>query len=68
MKRKKSKLIIMIILALTLMLLNGCSLAVKGKEHDSQDKLIGVFITDSYLDLLDSDSYNAVNHLPEQKI
>ena len=65
MKRKKSKLIIMIILALTLMLLNGCSLAVKGEEHDSQDKLIGVFITDSYLDLLDSDSYNAVNHLPE---
>lgn len=40
------------------MLLCGCSLAVPGAEtEDGTDRLIGVFITDEYLDLFDMDSF-----------
>lgn len=41
--------------------LGGCSLAVKGAENDSQDILIGVFITDDTLDFSPNPLYAKIN-------
>lgn len=63
MKHKKlNRILLMITIICALMVsLNGCSLAVKGAETDSQDTLIGVFITEEPLDLFDTDAYSLEN-------
>ena len=55
--RQNIQIIFMItLISVFVPLLSGCSLAVKGAENDSQDTLIGVFITEKPLDLFDMDS------------
>lgn len=55
--RQNIQIIFMItLISVFVPLLSGCSLAVKGAENDSQDTLIGVFITEKPLDLFNMDS------------
>lgn len=60
MKNKSCILIPLLISVLTL-LLNGCSLARKDAGTDAKDTLIGVFITDGYLDMFDMDAWLNAN-------
>lgn len=55
MKMMKNKWTLLLILCITLMLLSGCKLA-KEDPGAPESRLIGAFLTDTYLDLTDQDA------------
>lgn len=56
-QKNNQKLLLITLFLGLIILLNGCSLAKKEAGNDTSDTLIGAFITDSYLDLFDIDTY-----------